>query len=76
MIKIAGLTKSSTGWGIVYFYRGVQITKGAGRFSAPYDFYVGEHTQRNRVLAWNLLEAAQHIDAKFAAIEATTGEAK
>ena len=59
MAKIPqGVTKHKGSWGTSYFYQGIHITKGTGRYSTPYDFRVGEE----RILASTLNEAVREIE--------------
>ena len=53
-----GITRHKGEWGISYFYRGIHITKGSGRYATPYDFHVGGE----RILAHTLNEAVREIE--------------
>lgn len=53
-----GITRHKGEWGISYFYRGIHITKGSGRYASPYDFRVGGE----RILASTLNEAVREIE--------------
>jgi hypothetical protein len=59
MAKIPqGIEKFKGSWGITYYYKGIHIAKGSGRYSLPYDFRVGQE----RVLASTLAEAVREIE--------------
>jgi hypothetical protein len=53
-----GIEKFKGGWGTSYYYKGIHIAKGSGRYSLPYDFRVGQE----RVLASTLVEAVREIE--------------
>jgi len=59
MAKIPqGIEKFKGSWGITYYYKGIHIAKGSGRYSLPYEFKVG----KERVLAKTLVEAVSEIE--------------
>lgn len=59
MAKIPqGIQKFKGAWGTSYSYKGIQISKGSGRYSLPYEFKVG----KERVLAKTLVEAVREIE--------------
>ena len=53
-----GIEKFKGSWGTSYYYKGIHIAKGSGRYSTPYDFRVGQQ----RVLASTLVEAVREIE--------------
>jgi len=59
MAKIPqGIQTFKGAWGTSYSYKGIQISKGSGRYSLPYEFKVG----KERVLAKTLVEAVREIE--------------
>ena len=59
MAKIPqGIQTFKGAWGTSYSYKGIQISKGSGRYSSAYQFKVGEET----VLASTLVEAISKIE--------------
>ena len=58
-MKIPEGVKVSKGlWGTTYSYKGVPITRGAGRYSTRYDFRV----EGKRIMADTLAEAVSEIE--------------
>jgi len=59
MAKIPqGIQTFKGAWGTSYSYKGIQISKGSGRYSLPYEFKVG----KERVFAKTLVEAVSEIE--------------
>jgi hypothetical protein len=56
-----GVTKYKGEWGTSYFYQGIHITKGSGKYSTPYDFRV----EGVRILASTLNEAVREIEKQL-----------
>lgn len=53
-----GIEKFKGSWGTAYYFKGIHIAKGSGRYSLPYDFRVDQE----RVLASTLVDAVQQIE--------------
>ena len=60
MAKIpSGVQVFKGAWGNQYSYKGIQIHKGSGKWSLPYEFKVG----KEKVLAKTLVEAVSQIES-------------
>lgn len=63
-VRIPEGVKVSKGlWGTNYSYKGIQIARGAGRYSTRYDFKI----EGKRIMASTLAEAVREIEKEVGA---------